>query len=124
MDISSQRVKESFMGFTITANIRHSVEEYRLFSGRSINTEKEEDVFNTLKKFTNLTSNHHPDNIIYNTLVCIQGHQILTANEKDKVRNDDTFAKLYQPITQNLSNTIISFEWIETTYLLETTADM
>ena len=87
-----------------------------MFSGRSSNTEKEEAVFNTLKKFTNLTSNHHPDNMIYNALVRIQAHQILTANEEDKERNDETFAKLYQPIKQNLSNTIISFEWIEKHY--------
>ena len=99
-----------------------------MFSGRSSNTEKEEAVFNTLKKFTNLTSNDQPDNVICNALVRIQAHQILTANEKDKERNDETFANLYQPIKQNLSNTIISFEWIEKHYscyqaLLEQIAD-
>ena len=87
-----------------------------MFSGRSTNTEKEETVFNTLKKFTNLTSNHHADNVIYNALVRIQAHQILTANEANKEKNDETFAKLYQPIKENLSNTIISFEWIEKHY--------
>ena len=105
--------ERKFYGIYYHSLIRHSAEQYRLFSGRSSNTEKEEAVFNTLKKFTNLTSNHHPDNMIYNALVRIQAHQILTANEEDKERNDETFAKLYQPIKQNLSNTIISFEWIE-----------
>ena len=117
-----------FYGISYHSLIRHSAEQYRLFSGRGSNTEKEEAVFNTLKKFTNLTSNHHPDNVIYNALVSIQAHQILTANEKDEERNDETFAKLYQPIKQNLSNTIISFEWMEKHFscyqaLLEQIAD-
>ena len=120
--------ERKFYGIYYHSLIRHSAEQYRLFSGRSSNTEKEEAVFNTLKKFANLTSNHHPDNMIYNALVRIQAHQILTANEEDKERNDETFAKLYQPIKQNLSNTIISFEWIEKHYscyqaLLEQIAD-
>ena len=54
--------------------------------------------------------------MIYNALVRFQAHQILTANEEGKERNDETFGKLYQPIKQNLSNTIISFEWIEKHY--------
>ena len=120
--------KRSFYGIYYQSLITHSAEQYRLFSGRSSNTEKEEAVFNTLKKFTNLTSNDHPDNVICNALVRIQAHQILTANEEDKERNDETFANLYQPIKQNLSNTIISFEWIEKHYscyqaLLEQIAD-
>ena len=108
--------ERKFYGIYYHSLIRHSAEQYRLFSGRSSNTEKEEAVFNTFKKFTNLTSNDHPDNVICNALVRIQAHQILTANEKDKERNDETFANLYQPIKQNLSNTIISFEWIEKHY--------
>ena len=38
--------------------MRHSPEQYRLFSGHSSNIEKEEAQFNALKTFTNLTSNH------------------------------------------------------------------
>ena len=89
--------KRSFYGIYYQSLITHSAEQYRLFSGRSSNTEKKETVFNTLKKFTNLTSNHHPNNVIYNTLVRIQAHQILTVNEEHKERNDETFAKFYQP---------------------------
>ena len=81
-----------------------------MFSGQSSNNEKEEVAFNTLKNFTNLTSKHHPDNVIYNALVRIQARQILTANEKDEGRNDETFAKLYQSIKKNLSSAIISFK--------------
>ena len=48
--------------------IRHSCEQYRVLSGRSANTEKEEATFNTLKTFTNLTSSHHPQNIVRKTI--------------------------------------------------------
>ena len=44
--------------------IRHSCEQYRVLSGRSANTEKEEATLNTLKTFTNLTFNHHHQNVI------------------------------------------------------------
>ena len=50
--------ERKFYGIYYHGLIRHSAEQYRLFSGRSSNTEKEATVFNTLKKFTNLTSNH------------------------------------------------------------------
>ena len=101
--------ERKFYGIYYHSLIRHSAEQYRLFSGRSSNTVKEEAVFNTSKKFTSLTSNHHPDNMIYNALVRIKAHQILKANEKGEERNGETFAKLYQPIKQNLSNQISSF---------------
>ena len=64
----------------------------------------------------NLTSNHRPSKVIYNTLVCIEAHQILTANKKDREKNDERFAKLYQSIKKNLSNTIISFKQIRNYY--------
>ena len=46
----------------------------------------------------NVTSNHHPDKVIYNVLVGTQSQKISTANEKDSERNDETFTKLYRPI--------------------------
>jgi len=47
----------------------HSPQQYRIISGRSSNTEKEEANFSIIKKATNLTSNHHPDNIILNAIL-------------------------------------------------------
>ena len=46
--------------------IRHSCQQYRIISGRSANTEKEEATFNSLKTFAKLTSNHHNDDILLN----------------------------------------------------------
>ena len=92
-----------FYGIYFHSLIRHSAEQCCLFSGRSSYTDKEEAVFNSLKTFTKLTSNHHPDNMIYNALVHFQAHQLLTANEKDKKRNNETFDKFYHQIKQNLS---------------------
>ena len=92
-----------FYGIYFQSLIRHSAEQGSLYSGRSSNTDKEEAVFNSLKTFTKLTSNHHPDNMIYNALVHFQAHQLLTANEKDKKRDNETFDKFYHQIKQNLS---------------------
>ena len=66
-----------------------------MFSGRSANTEKEEATFNTLKTFTNLTSNHHPQNVIFNSLVHLQANEILAAGE------NMTKMKKYFPLFNN-----------------------
>ena len=41
--------------------IGHSPQQYRVILGRTSNTESEEATFNSLKTFTNLTLNHHPN---------------------------------------------------------------
>ena len=46
--------------------MRQSAEQFHLYSGRSTNTEKEKAIFNTLKTFTNLASNHPTEKIIFN----------------------------------------------------------
>ena len=43
-----------------------------IFSGRAINTEKEEATFNFLKITANLTSNRKPDLVLYNCIVRFQ----------------------------------------------------
>ena len=68
--------------FGIISLIRHSPEQYQLFSGRSSNTEKEEAQFIALKTFINLTSNH-PENVIFNSLICLQAKQVLNEGEND-----------------------------------------
>ena len=83
-------------------------------SGRSANTEKEESTFNTLKTFTNLTSNNHPQNIIFNSLVRLQANEILAAGEHEYDKNEEIFSTLYQPIKSTFSNTLIPFDWIKT----------
>ena len=91
---------------------RHSPEQYGLFSGRSSNTEKEAQ-FNALKTFTNGTSNHHPENVIFNSIIRLQAKQVLNEGENDYNEKDLTFLKLYQPIKVISSDSLIPFEWTE-----------
>ena len=74
--------ERTFFGIYYRSLIRHSCEQYRVFSRRSANTEKEETTFNTLKTHTNLTSNHHPQNIIFNSLVCLQAKKNYSCRTK------------------------------------------
>ena len=52
--------ERKFYGIYYNSPVRHSCEQYRVFSGRSANTEKEEATSNTLRTLTNLTSKPHP----------------------------------------------------------------
>ena len=101
-----------FFGIYYHSLIRHSPEQYRLISGRSSNTEKEEAQFNALKTFTNLASNHHPENVIFNSTIRLHAKEILNEGENDYDEKDLTFLKLYQPIKVTLSDSLIPFEWI------------
>ena len=92
--------------------MRHSAEQFRLYSGRSTNTEKEEATFNTLKTFTNLTSNHHTENIIFNAIVRMQAKEKLEG-EKVISSQSKAFQVMYNPIKEKLQNSLISFDWIE-----------
>ena len=49
--------------------ICHSSQQYRIISGRWINTKSEEAAINSLKIFTNPTSNHHSDHVAVNASV-------------------------------------------------------
>ena len=89
------------------------IRPYWLFSGSSSNTEKEEAQFNALKTFTNLTSNHHPKNVIFISLIRLQAKQVSIEGENDYNKKDLTFLKLCQPIKVTLSDSLIPFEWIE-----------
>ena len=104
--------EQKFFGIYYHSLIRHSPEQHRLFSGRSSNTEKEEAQFNALKTFTNLTSNYHPENVIFNSIIRLQPKQVLNEGECDYHEEDLTFLKLYQPIKAT-SDSLIPFEWIE-----------
>ena len=106
--------ERKFSGIYYRNLIRHSCEQYQVFCGRSANTEKEEATFNTLKTFTNLTSNHHPQNVIFNSLVVrLQAKEILAAGENEYDKNE-IFSSSYQPIKSSFSNTLILLNWIKT----------
>ena len=57
-----------FFGSYYHSLMRHAPLQYRIISGRSVNTEKEEATFSTLKKFAKLTSNHHSNQVSLNIL--------------------------------------------------------
>ena len=67
--ILKSMTKRKFYGTYYHSLIRHSGEQYCIFSGGTSITKKEETIFQTLKKFANLTPNHQPENIIYNSLI-------------------------------------------------------
>ena len=106
------KTEQRFFGIYYHSLIRHSPEQYQLFSGRSSNTEKEEAQFNALKTFRNLTSNYHPANVVFNSIIRLQAKQVLNEGENDYHEKDLTFLKLYQPIKVTLSDNLVAFEWI------------
>ena len=59
----------------------HASQRYRLVSGRTSNTEKEEATFNLIKVAANLTSNHHTSNVIVNGLIGLQAKDQLNENQ-------------------------------------------
>ena len=44
-------------------------EQYRIASGSTANTEREEAMFTDIKKFASETSNHQPENVISNAAI-------------------------------------------------------
>ena len=102
-----------FFGSYYHSIVKHSPFQYRLFSGRTSNTEKEESTFNSMKMFTNLASNHHSENIIVNVLVRIQAKEKLDEGKAESNYKDTIFNKLYEPIEKLQANTIISFQIIK-----------
>ena len=108
--------KRKFYGRYYHILIRHSGKQYCIFSGRTSNTQREEGIFQTLKKFTNLTSNHHPENVIYNALIRIQAESILKQNVNELAQDKTVFTNLHQPIKEKCKDFLVTFEWIITHY--------
>ena len=106
---------------------KHASEQYRLFSGRCFNTEKEEATFNKLKISTNLTSNHHPDNVITNAIIRLQANYQLK-NTYDNITSSCKRFSNYSLIKCYFKNTQFTFDYIMQNYreyqcLLERIAD-
>ena len=64
-----------FFGSYFHSLVRNSALQYRIVSGRTANTEKEEATLNSLKTFTNITSNHHFDQVVTNALIRTQAKE-------------------------------------------------
>ena len=117
-----------FFGSYYHTLIHHSAQQYQIISGRSINTKSEESTFNSLKTFTNLTSNHHSDHVVVNALVQTQAKEAINPNKLHNLTDEKNFKNLYLPIKRTLCDTIISFTWIKRYFrdcqtLLENIAD-
>lgn len=89
--------EQALFGISCQSIMRHPAEQSHLYPGHSTNTEKNEATFNTLKTFTNLTSNHHTENIIFNAIVRMQAKEKLEG-EKSISSQSEAFQVMYNPI--------------------------
>ena len=99
-----------FFGVYLHAIMKHAGLQYRIVSGRSANTEKEEAMFTSIKTDTKLTSNFHSDQLVSKIIIRLKAREILNnGNAKNKYKNSYLNA-IYKPIKVTLRNSII--EWI------------
>ena len=98
-----------FFGSYYHSLIKHAPEQYRLFSGRTSDTEKEEATFKSIKMFTNLSSNHHPNNVLINTLIRLRYRESL---HNTQLKQDSRSTNLYSEIKKCLNETLFSFQWM------------
>ena len=87
-------------------------QQYRLVSGRTSNTKSEEATLNAIKVATNLTSNHHPPNVIVNALIRLQAKDQLNENQLTPEK-ESNLNYMYNTIKHQFKNTIISFDWVK-----------
>ena len=106
--------ERKMFGAYFHAITRHASDQYRILSGRSANTEKEEAFFTGIKTDTKLTSNYHPEGLITNALVRAQARERLNDSIGKTSQTESYLHNLYDPIKKQHSNTIISFQWIRT----------
>ena len=104
--------RRKFFGCYYHSLIKHSPEQYRILSGRLANTEREEATFNFMKVVTNLTSNHHPSNIIANAIIRMQAKNILNEGLADESK-ESALNKVYQSVKSTSKNTVIPYNWIK-----------
>ena len=120
--------RRKFFGSCNHSLIRHCPQQYRVISDRTSNTESEEATFNSLKTFTNLTSNHHRDHVVVNALIRTQTKEALTPHNLKNFKEEKVFKDLCLPINKMLSNNVIPFIWKKINFrdyhiLLENIAD-
>ena len=102
--------RRMFFGSYYHSVIKHSPEQYRTFSGRLANTEKEEATFNFIKLVTNLTSSQHPSNIIANAIIRMQAKNILNEGLHHESK-ESPLNEAYQSIKSTLKKTVIPYIW-------------
>ena len=93
--------------------VRCSALQYRIVSGRTANTEKEETRFNSLTTFTNITSNDHSDQVVTNALIRTPAKEQLQQQPPKSRADEKIFKNLYLPLNELLNHTIIPFTWMK-----------
>ena len=66
----------------------------RIISGLSANAEKQERIFNAIKRITNRTSNYHPGHIIPNVFIRLQAEKELDIEQNDVARQQAVISNL------------------------------
>ena len=103
--------QRKFFGVYYHSLMIHAREQYRILSGRTANTEREEAMFTDIKNFANETSNHQSENIISNAVIRYQAKRKLEG--VTSITNTASYVnRLYEPISKEHKNTTIPFAWI------------
>ena len=92
--------------------IRHAGLQLRIVSGKSAHTEQEERNFQQMKKIANLTSNHHPKNVIFNIWIRLQA-KVLLDEKNNSVQKENSKIKELSKCLPEPVNTFISYEHIK-----------
>ena len=92
-----------FFGSYYHSLFKHAPEQYRLFSGQTSNMEKEEITSKSIKLLTNLTLNHHPNNILINDLTKLECGDLV--NNYPLSKQESVITNLYVEIKNNFKNT-------------------
>ena len=101
-----------FYGVYYHSLMTHAREQYRIVSGRSANSEREEALFTSMKNNTNQTSNHHPNKIISNILIRHQAKNKID-NSTSVERKTSYIHNIYDSIKNTPKNSVIPFKLIE-----------
>ena len=91
--------------------VKHAPIQFRLFSGRAANTEKEEAMFTAMKRDTNNSSNFHHDNVMKNIIIRAQARSKM--EHTSKKNNQSYLYNLYSPIKLKLQNSLVSYHWMK-----------
>ena len=91
--------------------VKHAPIQFRLFSGRTANTEKEEAMFTAMKRDTNNSSNFHPDNVMKNIIIRAKARNKIEHTSRKS--NQSYLYSLYSPIKLQLQNSLVSYHWMK-----------
>ena len=100
-----------FFGVYYHSIVKHAPIHFRLFSGRTANTEKEETMFTSMKRDTNNSSNFHADNLMKNIIIRAQARSKIEHTSRKS--NQSYLYNLYSPIKLQLQNSLVSYHWIK-----------